>query len=1183
MVKSKVRFDGLDVAAMVAHWNRVALGRRVINIYNGSNGDTYLMKLDKQTGEAGNMLLLLESGIRFHSTNESYENPGMPSPFCAKLRKHLRGLRLESVQQLGKKDRVVLLTFGSGEAQRHALILEFYARGNIVLTNSSYSILSLLRSHDYDGQIKVQVGHTYPVTYATTMGSLDDGVSNESVSLLTTPSPLDWYKANCSSPEDTAKNPTSTTGKKTKGNAEANSEWRSLLLRAESGVAHYTPTLLEHCLLCAEIDPKQQPPSTLNEDDWKRLQISLLKEGERIFAETEVVDGKGYILYQTKPTSTDQQNEEQNPATSLYGDKLFLEFQPYLLKQHQHMLRLEFDSFNHAVDAFFAHIESQKRVLRAETQQAQAEQRLDKIKKDQEQRVEQLRKQQETLKIQAQLVETHADMVDKAIQVVNSALDTGMDWDQLEDLVRVEQTQNRNPVALLIDRLDLEHDALVLRLEKLDFMIEDTDSDEDPSSSKFMNVTVDLNDTAFGNASTMFAKYRASKDKGQKTIEASTKALEAAEESAKRQVLEAQKRKTHVTGTLQIKRKPLWFEKFNWFITSDNYLVIAGRDAQQNEVIVKRYLRPGDAYLHADVHGAASCILRAKRRRTTLDGKTQTLPLSEQALREAGSFTICQSSAWKSRMVTSAWWVEAHQVSKTAPTGEYLTVGSFMVRGKKNYLPPTQLEMGFAVLFRLGDDEGIARHKNERRDFALMQLEQQEEESVLETDPAPASANEPMDLSPIEAEVDESTPDEQPPLNDDSFAAPAISSEETNQDDSPGEEETDRFLTTDEALSATSSDKAATKKGLSIKQRRLIKKYGSLEAAQAAEDARLKAEQSNSAKSKESGPCGKNGTDPPKRGKRTKLQKMAKKYAEQDEEDRELALMALHAGEKDKKKEKKTGPELSEAAKNIAAQTIQILNKDPAEIAGQLPAAVKEILGKTVSVPVSTESTGPPEIRWGKFDADVLEQLLALESEEQQLAAAQRLLTLKESTRIDNFSASLAGIIRTIRKYGHEGLQTATPGNSTDAAAAKRKTKAEKENEQESWKRTLAEEGVVDEELDDDAVDDTVELGKLTGKPHPDDLILFAVPVCAPYPTLSQYTYRVKLTPGNMKRGKAVKACIEMFLKDEQKSPQSTRLKELIKKVAETEWVHAVIGDVKIAAAGAQKQIQKSKNKPKKK
>lgn len=65
-------------------------------------------------------------------------------------------------------------------------------------------------------------------------------------------------------------------------------------------------------------------------------------------------------------------------------------------------------------------------------------------------------------------------------------------------------------------------------------------------------------------------------------------------------------------------------------------------------------------------------------------------------------------------MVTSAWWVYPHQVSKTAPTGEYLTVGSFMIRGKKNFLSPHPLIMGFGLLFRL-DESSLGSHLNERR------------------------------------------------------------------------------------------------------------------------------------------------------------------------------------------------------------------------------------------------------------------------------------------------------------------------------------------------------------------------------------------------------------------------------------------------------------------------------------
>ena len=45
-------------------------------------------------------------------------------------------------------------------------------------------------------------------------------------------------------------------------------------------------------------------------------------------------------------------------------------------------------------------------------------------------------------------------------------------------------------------------------------------------------------------------------------------------------------------------------------ISSENYLVIAGRDMQQNELIVKKYMRAGDLYVHADLHGASSVIIK---------------------------------------------------------------------------------------------------------------------------------------------------------------------------------------------------------------------------------------------------------------------------------------------------------------------------------------------------------------------------------------------------------------------------------------------------------------------------------------------------------------------------------------------------------------------------------------------
>lgn len=41
-------------------------------------------------------------------------------------------------------------------------------------------------------------------------------------------------------------------------------------------------------------------------------------------------------------------------------------------------------------------------------------------------------------------------------------------------------------------------------------------------------------------------------------------------------------------STVVVTRKAHWFERFHWFISSENYLVLSGRDAQQNEMLVKK-------------------------------------------------------------------------------------------------------------------------------------------------------------------------------------------------------------------------------------------------------------------------------------------------------------------------------------------------------------------------------------------------------------------------------------------------------------------------------------------------------------------------------------------------------------------------------------------------------------------
>ena len=142
----KQKMSGMDVRVLVTLLRRKAVGLRVANVYDVS-GRLYLLKLAKGGVKEH---LLIESGIRIHTTNFTKNKKDLPSGFSMKLRKHLRTKKLVSIRQLGM-DRVIDLQFGRDEFAAH-LIVELYAQGNVILTDHEYTILSLLRSYTLDAK-----------------------------------------------------------------------------------------------------------------------------------------------------------------------------------------------------------------------------------------------------------------------------------------------------------------------------------------------------------------------------------------------------------------------------------------------------------------------------------------------------------------------------------------------------------------------------------------------------------------------------------------------------------------------------------------------------------------------------------------------------------------------------------------------------------------------------------------------------------------------------------------------------------------------------------------------------------------------------------------------------------------------------------------------------------------------
>jgi predicted ribosome quality control (RQC) complex YloA/Tae2 family protein len=140
--------------------------------------------------------------------------------------------------------------------------------------------------------------------------------------------------------------------------------------------------------------------------------------------------------------------------------------------------------------------------------------------------------------------------------------------------------------------------------------------------------------------------------------------------------------------TLKVKRVKKWYENYRWFLSSDGFLVIGGRDARTNEEIVKKRMEPTDIFVHADVHGAPVVII-----------KTEGKEVPESTLMEASQFAVSYSSLWKLGTGTGdAYFVKSSQVSFSPPSGEYLPKGSFMIRGERTYMKSVQLRISVSVI-----------------------------------------------------------------------------------------------------------------------------------------------------------------------------------------------------------------------------------------------------------------------------------------------------------------------------------------------------------------------------------------------------------------------------------------------------------------------------------------------------
>jgi len=144
-------------------------------------------------------------------------------------------------------------------------------------------------------------------------------------------------------------------------------------------------------------------------------------------------------------------------------------------------------------------------------------------------------------------------------------------------------------------------------------------------------------------------------------------------------------------NTPRIVRKPerKWYEKFRWFTSTDGFMVLGGRDATTNELLVKKHLEPNDLVFHAQIQGAPFFVVKNPEGRV----------IPEATLRQAACAAASYSRAWAKGMGSAdVYHVKPGQVSKTPPAGEYLPKGAFMVYGEKTWHKGVELKAAVGLV-----------------------------------------------------------------------------------------------------------------------------------------------------------------------------------------------------------------------------------------------------------------------------------------------------------------------------------------------------------------------------------------------------------------------------------------------------------------------------------------------------
>jgi predicted ribosome quality control (RQC) complex YloA/Tae2 family protein len=364
-----------------------------------------------------------------------------------------------------------------------------------------------------------------------------------------------------------------------------------------------------------------------------------------------------------------------DPRIVLAEDGGFLDVVPFRLERYEAFKSLSYSSFNEAQDEFYVKVTAAEKALastRVDELQREAE-RLKRVIAEQEQMLHEAEVKAEHDKRIGDVIYAHSSELQALLDKFSTAKRQGKGWNAIISEALTAKRTDTTPEAF-VESFDARDLAVNVCIDNLRF-------------------SVNLRRTLFENAAEFY-------ERGKKAKQKSAGALTALEES-RRKLAEIEQnireeealRRTEPVKAMEelVKRKVRskeWYEKFRWFTSSDGFLVVAGKDAVSNEVLVKKHAEPDDVVFHADIMGAPFVVV-----------KTEGKQFSEQVLCEAGEFAVAFSRAWREGFGSAdVYWVRPSQLSRSGPSGEYVPHGAFAVSGKRNWMRSVPLKLAVGVV-----------------------------------------------------------------------------------------------------------------------------------------------------------------------------------------------------------------------------------------------------------------------------------------------------------------------------------------------------------------------------------------------------------------------------------------------------------------------------------------------------